>query len=559
MIPGKEGVMVKSGLSLKELCRAFPKQEISLRRRFFLFLITCLGVLIGVLLLLLTLFGILNPADSSLEQSLTQQLDYSTDRISRNMEQLAAHSVDFSREMTAKLQETGMPFDWLRNNPQALTALQQSTYSTVLNHMRLADCSGAFFLLDTTVNDGLADTYYSGIYLKYANVGSDSTFRNAVCMFRGNPQVARQNNINLFSTWEYEMKENTFPQLEAVLTQSQADPARGYRLTSAYQLPDAWEHVRFLCTPITDDRGEIIGVCGFELSDPFFEAQYSVSDGAYPYMVCALLEEENGIYTGQLARNQSGYMPRLKGGISVKSKNAFSYLGGEDISLVGKMQDVQIGNSLHTVAVMLPEAQYQACVRDGQYKLAALFLIATLLTLGAGLEMSRRYVRPLIHSMEKIKEKQFDHNAHIREINDLFAFLAQQDRLNEETFDAMRRENANMQTSLEEMQTAHSETVRQVERLAYSRKDEVDPDDYEDFKNGLKFLTEREREILDLYIAGKTVKDIVELTGLKETTVRFHNRNIYTKLGVHSLKQLLRFCTILQQEEGNRGRAKTTE
>ena len=72
-------------------------------------------------------------------------------------------------------------------------------------------------------------------------------------------------------------------------------------------------------------------------------------------------------------------------------------------------------------------------------------------------------------------------------------------------------------------------------------------------------LTEREREILDLYIAGKTVKDIVELTGLKETTVRFHNRNIYTKLGVHSLKQLLRFCTILQQEEGNRGRAKTTE
>ena len=66
-------------------------------------------------------------------------------------------------------------------------------------------------------------------------------------------------------------------------------------------------------------------------------------------------------------------------------------------------------------------------------------------------------------------------------------------------------------------------------------------------------------EILDLYIAGKTVKDIVELTGLKETTVRFHNRNIYTKLGVHSLKQLLRFCTILQQEEGNRGRAKTTE
>ena len=84
--------------------------------------------------------------------------------------------------------------------------------------------------------------------------------------------------------------------------------------------------------------------------------------------------------------------------------------------------------------------------------------------------------------------------------------------------------------------------------------DRVDPYDYEDFKNGLKFLTEREKEILDLYIAGKTVKEIVALTGLKESTIRFHNRNIYTKLNVHSLKQLLRYAAIMKQEEGERGK-----
>ena len=82
----------------------------------------------------------------------------------------------------------------------------------------------------------------------------------------------------------------------------------------------------------------------------------------------------------------------------------------------------------------------------------------------------------------------------------------------------------------------------------------LDPYDYEDFKNGLKFLTEREKEILDLYIAGKTVKEIVALTGLKESTIRFHNRNIYTKLNVHSLKQLLRYAAIMKQEEGERGK-----
>ena len=82
----------------------------------------------------------------------------------------------------------------------------------------------------------------------------------------------------------------------------------------------------------------------------------------------------------------------------------------------------------------------------------------------------------------------------------------------------------------------------------------MDPYDYEDFKNGLKFLTEREKEILDLYIAGKTVKEIVALTGLKESTIRFHNRNIYTKLNVHSLKQLLCYAAIMKQEEGERGK-----
>lgn len=540
---------MKRRVSLKEIYRSFSRQGISLRRRFFLFLITCLTAMIAILMLLLSFFGVLNPADGKLEHYLTQQLDYSSDRIQRNMDQLAARVVDFSQEMSEKLHAAELPFTLFRNNSEALTDLQHSTYATVFNHMRLADCSGAFFILNTTVNDSLEDTYYSGIYLKYKNVGSDTTFQNSVCMFRGNAQVARQNHINLSSTWEYETKKNTFPQMEKVLNQFESNPAKGYLLTAAYQLPDAWEHVRFLCAPISDENGTIIGVCGFELSDPFFEAQYCVSDAEYPSMVCALLEEENGVYTGQLARNQSGYMPRLEGGISVKSMNAFSYFRNESISLIGKMKEIRVGSSLHTVAVMLPETQYSACVRASQHKTIVLFLIVTLLAVLTSIELSHRYVKPLLNSMEKIKEKQFNHNAHIAEINDLFAFLAEQDRINEAAFDAIRREKDNMQTSLEQIQTVHNETVQQVERLAYSRKDEVDPYDYEDFKNGLQFLTEREKEILNLYISGKTVKEIVAMTGLKESTVRFHNRNIYTKLGVHSLKQLLRYCAIMKQEE----------
>ena len=57
--------------------------------------------------------------------------------------------------------------------------------------------------------------------------------------------------------------------------------------------------------------------------------------------------------------------------------------------------------------------------------------------------------------------------------------------------------------------------------------------------------------MFDHYLAGKSVKEIVELVGIKESTVRFHNRNIYSKLGVNSLKQLLMFAAIMKRvEEG---------
>ena len=36
---------------------------------------------------------------------------------------------------------------------------------------------------------------------------------------------------------------------------------------------------------------------------------------------------------------------------------------------------------------------------------------------------------------------------------------------------------------------------------------------------------------------------------VKESTIRFHNRNIYSKLGVNSLKQLLRYAALMQQDQ----------
>lgn len=540
--------MLNKGLSLKEISSAFRGQSISMRRRFVLCLITFLILVVAVLLILFSLFDVTSSANDELEQIFDQQLDYSATQMYKDMDKLAAFAVEFSHQMSLEIEQLDIPFEGLKNNVSALTDLQQNTYKMVFDNMHTAACSGAFFMLNTTVNDSLADTYYNGIYLRYANVGSDITLRNSVCMFRGASAVARQNGIGLFSTWECETKKGTFPQMEAVLNQLESNPAKGYLLTKAYKLPDAWEKVRLLCAPITDKDGRIIGVCGFELSDPFFQSAYQASDAEHKFIISALLEEENGIYTGQFASNHSGYAPNLKGQLSVAAEDRFSVFFDVNMTLIGKAKNVEIGTSEHTVAVMLPEKQYDIFARKIRNKIVLLLLIISLLSLAVSVMISHRYIKPLLNTVERVKAKQFDEEAHILELTDLFAFLADQDRMNEEEISRLRREKTDAVSVADELQSRVDETERQNQRLAYSRKDEIDPYDYENFKNGIKTLTKKEREVFQLYLSGKTAKEIVELLDVRESTLKYHNHNILGKLGVSSRKQMLRFAALMQQE-----------
>lgn len=94
----------------------------------------------------------------------------------------------------------------------------------------------------------------------------------------------------------------------------------------------------------------------------------------------------------------------------------------------------------------------------------------------------------------------------------------------------------------------------EIDRLAYSRKNEIDPDNYEAFKIGLKELTKTEKTIFNLYLQGKTAKEIADILNIRESTPPFHNHNIPEKPGVSSRKQMLRYATLLKQETQHEGR-----
>jgi DNA-binding CsgD family transcriptional regulator len=60
----------------------------------------------------------------------------------------------------------------------------------------------------------------------------------------------------------------------------------------------------------------------------------------------------------------------------------------------------------------------------------------------------------------------------------------------------------------------------------------------EHFILGVKNLTPKERTIYNYYIQGKLTKEIIKELEITENTLKYHNKNIYGKLGVSSRKQL---------------------
>ncbi len=94
------------------------------------------------------------------------------------------------------------------------------------------------------------------------------------------------------------------------------------------------------------------------------------------------------------------------------------------------------------------------------------------------------------------------------------------------------------QVLLEALQGAIRQHVRSRERLEAGRE----------ARERYAQLSEREREVLGLIVAGLTNKDIARALALSPRTVETHRANLFAKLGAESLAQLIRQYAALVDE-----------
>lgn len=540
-------------VSIKAIVTQFKTESISMRRRFYFFIISAIAIILSLILLLFNLFGIMNPTNRQIIEILDTQLLSYTNNIKDDYNKIAAHAISFSEQLETSIQhyltENNLTFEDLKNNPDTLADLQNHLYDVVYLNMQLTPSSGAFYILDTTVNSHSETPYYNGIYLKYINIYSENTVNNEISLYRGSYTTGKKHNLVFHSGWQNEMQTDFFNNSNSLF----ADNPH-YILSPTVEIPETWERSRYVYVPIHDLKDTIIGICGFEVSDLYFQLSEKVSDDKLGQLIGALLDEKHGIYSGQF--NSSRYNI-ANSNVQTLEKGNITIFDFSTETCIGKTQTIQLGNSTFTVAIMLTESQYERMLEKNQIKTASVILFVVIFALIYCIFISKKYVSPIIKSLEQFKSKDgTGNNLKIREIDDLFAFLEEKDILYEQKLQHLEKAQKEAEDEAERTKLAYEKALEkyalaqsEIQHLSNEHKKEIVLEDYEFFLCNLSTLSPAENKIYELYLSGKTAKEIVGILGITENTLKYHNKNIYSKLGISSRKQLLRFASLKQHQD----------
>lgn len=69
-------------------------------------------------------------------------------------------------------------------------------------------------------------------------------------------------------------------------------------------------------------------------------------------------------------------------------------------------------------------------------------------------------------------------------------------------------------------------------------------DGFQFYLDNLHLLTKKEKDILQLYPSDMSFKEMAQQLGITENTLKYHNKNIYSKLGLKSRKEAVQFIRL---------------
>ena len=536
---------------------SFKKKEKSMKRKLFVYMFFLVTAITVTLLMGLFLFGRLGTTEQDFHKKLSIQSEYFTKNMESYWDDLASMNIALGETMQntleTNLEKQGLTFSQLQDNPNALYALENDLIQPLSQFLERANCSGAYIQLDTTINSTLenANNQRSGVYLQK---NSMSVSKEDLILYRGIANIGKKHGIMPDRKWRQEFDITLVPDYEE-LKKGNFD----YSLSNIIQLPYTGERIALLRVPLVGMDGTFYGLCGFEISQSWFKFAHP-QPSTLNHLTCLLVPEDEKILTkeGFSTGSRNGFYYLPKGSLEVKQmSNGLLKIIGEDRSYIGFKSRVPISkNQTYSTFVMILDSDYNRAIAKSNVELFFFTIILLLFVLLGCSYFSQRYLTPILKGLEQLrKDKKNQTRYSVQEIDDLLDFLSVQDYEVENKMLSLELEMQENRKKLEQIENEHELIQREydkarveVERLAKKREADVDEEEYKRFLECLATLTRKEKEILNLYVKGYSSKDILETLNITDNTLKYHNRNIYSKLGVKSRKQLLMYMTLLNNK-----------
>ncbi len=513
-------------------------------------------VLVVVMFIAVGLFfvGQFSTTTKKYSSNLTFQNEFYTRQIEKYFDDLSMMTEMLANDSSAiidnYLNENGIHISALNDSQYYTEGVQEALFPKLEEELLKADASGAFIILNATVNTGEAnsDKSKTGLYFQRSTLDrTDET----LLLFRGNAELGRKKNIMPHRKWRLEFRTDFVPQTENFFNETIVKEKKSV-LTDIFTLNGTSEKAMAFITSLFGADGSYYGICGFEISNNYFK-DFFVQPTRLEQLTCTFSKTvkdgkincENIFWTGVL----NGYSLKPSGTLVPKKMNdSLTEFLGENTFVAAK-NEITILNTPYTLVVMQPKSEFDKTVAINVTKIVLVCFLLIISAVVLCIFFSRKFVSPVIKSLEKIRmQEHAKTKSDIIEIDDLFVYLAEQDRLRDLEMKNLKHQNEELTIVTENQTSEIDKRKTEIERLAYSRKNEIDPDNYEAFKIGLKELTKTEKTVFNLYLQGKTAKEITDILNIRESTLKFHNHNILEKLCVSSRKQMLRYATLLKQE-----------
>ena len=481
-------------------------------------------LLLAALLLLtfgaaLFLFASLHNTKKDISRSLQIQFSVFQNDMERYFDQLAVMGVNLSEDMGAlvdrQLASREMTFDQLNDSPEVLNALEEEMIEPLCRSLRRTSCSGAFVLLDATVNTRMEGAGYSRAGL-YVQKGGADTPTVPLLLYRGSADVGKTHSVMPHRKWRMEFQTDQFPDYDRWMTPSSTPLYQAYTLTERFSLPGTSEEVQLFLLPLRGRDGTMYGLCGFEISQSFFKQNFAQPTG-FDHLICLLAPADSGLNASAALSSGTtgGYFHAPRDMLVLRSMGgSLTQLIGSDSAYAGISELCRLSeNQSYRLAVCIPMTDYRRLIFSGNLQMLLIGLFILFFVVFCCMYFHQHILSPAFRQFEEDRRES-------------------------------RRRMDELQMERQQMQT-------ELSRLADVCRNESVPDAFQTFLEGIPNLTKTERRIFDGYVSGLRSREIVEQLDIKDSTLRFHNKNIYEKLGVSSLKQLQQFVAILNSGSGS--------